>query len=83
MMDFSPIHWQLLKVAKNDEHFYWSQMGQVVRNSIEGANLVMPKPETTTTIPGIAAPAGLGIEVKRGFRSVKQIMDELRAKGEW
>ena len=68
--------------AKNDEHFYWAQMGQVVRNSIEGAKLVMPKPETTTTITGIAGPGGVGIEIKRETRTAKQIMDELRAKGE-
>jgi hypothetical protein len=68
--------------AKNDEHFYWAQMGQVVRNSIEGAKLVMPKPETTTTITGVVAPGGVGIEVKRETRTAKQIMDELRAKGE-
>lgn len=68
--------------AKGDEHFYWAQMGQVVRNSIEGAKLVMPKPETTTTITGIAVPGGVGIEVKHETRTAKQIMDELRAKGE-
>ena len=45
-----------IMAAKNDEHFYWSKMGKVVRNSIEGAKLVMPKPETTTTIPWIATP---------------------------
>ena len=33
--------------AKNDEHFYWRQMGQVVRNSIEAAKLVMSVRETT------------------------------------
>jgi hypothetical protein len=71
-----------LMSAKNDEHFYWSQMGQVVRNSIEGAKLVMPKPEITAMITGIAAPGGVGIEIKRETRTAKQIMDELRAKGE-
>lgn len=71
-----------IMAAKNDEHFYWSKMGQVVRNSIEGAKLVMPKPETTTTIPWIATPGGVGIEIKKETRTAKQIMDELRAKGE-
>jgi hypothetical protein len=66
--------------AKNDKHFYWSQMGKVVRNSVEGAKLVMPKPETTTTIPTIVTPGGVGIEIERETRTVKQVMDEVRAK---
>lgn len=68
------------KCGQGDEHFYWAQMGQVVRNSIEGAKLVTPKPDTTIT--AIATPGGVGIEIKRETRTAKQIMDELRAKGE-